>query len=71
MDVDSIFEALGGPAAVGRLIGKSTEHAATLRRRRSIPVRYWPKIIGSVSKVTGELITDSDLVRAHATADAA
>lgn len=43
--VDTLFEALGGAARVGAIIGKSTEHAAAMRRRRSIPVAYWPALI--------------------------
>lgn len=62
--VDDIYELLGGPAAVGRLIGKSTEHAATMRRRGSIPVEYWPDILEGL-KAKGRDSTADDLLRCH------
>lgn len=61
-NVDSIFDLFGGPAAVGRIIGKSTEHAATMRRRGSIPVRYWPALI-EAAREKGETITADDFLR--------
>jgi hypothetical protein len=62
--VSAIFERLGGPAKVGRVIGKSTEHATIMRRRGSIPVRYWPALMAVRPK--GGKITYADLVAAHA-----
>ncbi len=43
--IESLFAQLGGPSEVGRIIGKSTEHAAAMKRRKSIPVRYWSKLM--------------------------
>lgn len=39
-----VFDAFGGPAEFGRVIGVSTRHAAGMRARGSIPPRYWPVI---------------------------
>lgn len=43
-----IFEALHGPAEVGRIIGVSTEHASIMKRRGSIPPAYWSRLIDGV-----------------------
>lgn len=45
--IDDLFRAFGGPAAIGRIIGKRTEHATGMKRRNSIPVRYWQALIES------------------------
>jgi hypothetical protein len=63
--VDRIFDDLGGPASVGRMIGKSTEHAATMKRRGSIPIRYWERLVVEAAKA-GVILTDTELRRAHA-----
>lgn len=64
--VASIFDALKGPAEVGRIIGVTTEHAASMRRRGSIPVRYWPAILESVARFTPPPVTNEALIEAHA-----
>ena len=38
---EQVFDAMGGPAEVGRAIGKSTEHAAAMLRRGRVPSPYW------------------------------
>jgi len=43
--LDDIFAAFKGPAELARVIGKRTEHATAMRRRKSIPVAYWPRIV--------------------------
>lgn len=62
--VSAIFASLGGPAAVGRIIGKPVEHATLMRRRRSIPVAYWPALI-EATKGSKAPITYEALVEAH------
>lgn len=62
--VSAIFERFDGPANVGRAIGKPTEHAAAMKRRGSIPVRYWPALMAAKPK--GKAITYAELVAAHA-----
>lgn len=42
--IDELYEAFGGAAEIGRAIGKSTEHAAIMKRRGSIPVEYWLRL---------------------------
>ena len=63
--VDDIFEAFGGPASFGRAIGVTTEHATQMKRRKSIPVRWWPKVLAA-AKDRGIPLTDSVLISIHA-----
>jgi hypothetical protein len=42
---DDLFQACGGAARVGRMIGVTTEHATSMKRRGSIPASYWPDLI--------------------------
>ncbi|WP_363613236.1 carph-isopro domain-containing protein [Mesorhizobium sp.] len=66
--VHDIFEALGGTGAVARVIGVKHSAASEMRRRQSIPVKYWPALM---SKAAEERIAiDSDvLVRVHVSAE--
>lgn len=70
LTVDDIFKEFGGPAEMGRVIGKTTEHAASMRRRGSIPVDYWPKIIEAARERGIEIISHETLVGAHTAAHA-
>lgn len=62
--LDEVFEALGGVAEVGRVIGKRTEHASVLKRRGSMPVRYWPSLIAAAGE-RGVPLTYDQLVAIH------
>lgn len=62
--IKTLFIALGGPAAVGRVLGISTEHAAAMAKRQSIPLIYWPKLIAEARKRRLELTCES-LVNMH------
>jgi hypothetical protein len=64
-NLPKLFEAFGGPAAVGSALGKSTEHAAAMKRRGSIPVRYWPCLLHA-AKTAGIPLSEVDLVAIHA-----
>ena len=64
--LDDLFRAFGGPANLGRALGISTEHAAAMKRRRSIPVRYWLPLIHA-ARVSGKTtVTFETLTRLHA-----
>ncbi len=65
MTLSSIFDVFGGPAEVGRAIGVSTEHATTMRRRGSIPVRYWPSLLAE-ARDRSITLSEADLVAIHA-----
>ena len=64
--LDAIFIAFGGPASVGRAIGVSTEHAASMKRRGSIPVDYWPALIRAANEREIHDITYESLTLLHA-----
>ena len=52
-------------ANFGRDIGTTVEHAATIKRRNSIPVQYWPDVVAGAKarKIVG--INYDSLVSAH------
>ena len=45
--VSSLFERLGGPTKVARLLDVGVTTASEMKRRGSIPVRYWPKLVSA------------------------
>jgi len=64
-----LFDALGGPSAVGRIIGRRASTASEMKRRECIPVDYWPAILASPEGRAIELTAD-DLMRLHTTSRA-
>jgi hypothetical protein len=63
--IDVVFSAFGGPSKVGRAIGVSTEHAAAMKRRGSIPVGYWPDLISAARERQIPGITYESLTHLH------
>ncbi len=63
--VGELIDYIGGPAALGRAIGVSTEHASVMKQRKSIPVARWSALIASEA---GKIhrITSDVLLRIHA-----
>lgn len=43
--VSDIFDAFGGNAAIGRVLGVNPSTASEMKRRESIPVEYWPMLV--------------------------
>lgn len=69
-NVSDIFTKLGGTGAVARMIDVKHSAASEMRRRQSIPVRYWPQLIAGATSAGVEL--DSDLlVKIHVSEQAA
>lgn len=64
--IAELFEDFGGPSKVGQAIGVSTEHAAAMKRRNSIPVTYWPSLIATAREREIAGITYEALVYLHA-----
>jgi hypothetical protein len=64
--VSDVIQAFGGPTAFSKVIGKRPSTASEMKRNRSIPVAYWPKVIAAAAKLKIEGITADDLVRIHA-----
>ena len=63
--VSEIFDAIGGSSAMARVLDVKTSAASEMRRRGSIPVKYWPALIAHAA--TEKLEIDSDvLMNAHA-----
>lgn len=62
----AVFIAFGGPSKVGQAIGISTEHAAAMKRRNSIPVGYWPLLIEAARERRISGITYESLTHLHA-----
>jgi len=60
--IDTLFDRLGGASAVARLIGKGASTASEMKRRGSIPVRYWGPILDSETGREYRL-TPADMVR--------
>jgi len=64
--IADIFDAFDGPAKLGRALGVTTERAAALKRRNSIPVTYWPKLIAAARERRISGITYESLTLLHA-----
>jgi hypothetical protein len=62
--VDDIFIALGGTGAVARIIDVKHSAASEMRRRSSIPVRYWPQLIDGARAASVDITSDV-LVEVH------
>lgn len=63
--VDDIFKQFGGTGAVARALEVKPSAASEMRRRSSIPVRYWHRLIEAAENK--HLPLDSEaLIRLHA-----
>jgi len=45
IDVPSLFDAIGGPGKVAEMLSVKPSAASEMKRRASIPVRYWPRLV--------------------------
>ena len=64
MTVPDIIDSFGGATAFALLIGKNPSTASEMKRNRSIPVRYWPRVVDEAAS-RGIHITNDTLVAAH------
>lgn len=62
--LEQIFEDLGGTSAVAKMIGVGQSTASEMKRRKSIPVEYWPAIVSS-EKAEEHSITYDRMVAVH------
>jgi hypothetical protein len=46
-DIDTIFSELGGTGKVADFLDVKPSAASEMRRRKSIPVKYWPKLVSA------------------------
>lgn len=65
-NLEALFTAFGGPSKVGQAVGVSTEHAAAMKRRNSIPVDYWPSLIAAAQERCIAGVTYESLALLHA-----
>lgn len=63
--VSSIFETLGGPTKVARILGVGFTTASEMKRRGSIPVKYWPKLVDACASKGVNGVTYERLVTIH------
>jgi hypothetical protein len=66
--VSDLIEALGGGAAVARLIGRTPSAVGEMKRTGSINVRYWPALIAAARDRGDDLawVTSETLMLLHA-----
>lgn len=64
-NVDDIFRELGGTGAVARMIDVKQSAASEMRRRGSIPVKYWPQLVNGATSA-GVTLSNDFLVSLHA-----
>jgi hypothetical protein len=62
--IEDIFLNLGGTGAVARIIGVKHSAASEMRRRGSIPVKYWPALVEGAT-AAGKAMDNDVLVRVH------
>ena len=65
--VPSLFQTLGGPTKVARMLDVGFSTASEMKRRKSIPVKYWPKLVAACA-AEGVSITYERLVEMHSEA---
>ena len=58
MTVAQIIDGLGGSAATARMLGKERSTVSEMKRRRSIPVRYWQDIVAQYREIGIDLTYD-------------
>lgn len=62
--IEEIFDKLGGTGSVARIIDVKHSAASEMRRRQSIPVRYWPHLIEG-ARAAGVQIDSDTLMAIH------
>jgi predicted fused transcriptional regulator/phosphomethylpyrimidine kinase len=48
--VHNIFDTFGGSSAVAKALGVGQSTASEMKRRASIPVKYWPALVEAASE---------------------
>lgn len=56
--INELYEKFGGSGAVAKAIRVKPSAASEMRRRKSIPVRYWPLLIEQAVEVGVKLDND-------------
>jgi hypothetical protein len=64
--VEDIFTNFGGTSSFAGAMGLKLSAASEMRRRRSIPVKYWPRLVEVAHERSIRDITYDALVSIHA-----
>lgn len=62
--ISSIFDRFGGVTATAAVLGVNASTASEMKRRKSIPVKYWPLLV-SEAKYRRIKLTNDMLVSVH------
>jgi hypothetical protein len=62
--ISDIAEKLGGTSAFGRVIGVKQSTASEMRRKNTLPVKYWPQLVDAL-KAIGVTFSYEELVKIH------
>jgi hypothetical protein len=68
--VEEVFAGFEGTSAFAGALGLNLSTASEMRRRSSIPVRYWPKLVDAARQRGVDGISYDSLVAMHAPAQA-
>lgn len=68
--VSSLFDQLGGPTKVARVLDVGFTTASEMKRRGSIPVKYWPRLVAACHAEGVNDVTYDLLVAMHTRSDA-
>lgn len=67
--IDDIFDVFGGTSAFAHVIERGQSTASEMRRRGSIPVEHWPKLIesekGRALNITSDLLVTLHINRSE------
>lgn len=63
--IDEVFAGFSGTSAFAAAMGLNLSTASEMRRRSSIPVRYWPKLVEAARERGIEGISFDSLVAMH------
>lgn len=64
--VEDVFEKFKKTSVFADALGLKLSAASEMRRRKSIPVRYWPKLVEVAQERGFDEITNDTLVAIHA-----
>lgn len=64
-NLDKIFTDLGGTGKVAEYLGVKPSAASEMRRRGSVPVKYWPKLVLACNEHNIEGVNYATLVSLH------
>jgi hypothetical protein len=65
--VSNLFETLGGPTKVATFLDVGVTTASEMKRRGSIPVKYWPRLVAACEQHGIDGLNYERLVAMHTT----